>query len=310
MSASPKASRSRLVGVALAGIVLGVVCAAFLLPARQAPPRPDIVVTIPPLAWLAQRLAPELEVRTLVPVGVSPHAYQLTPRDASDLRSARVVMSVGPFIDDAARRVIDARVEGGHVSMHDVATRRATDGPRAHVCTHEIREPDAMDPHLWLDPHYMADGAIALADELVALGLLDEPTARARALAIVEEIAVIDAAFHERLGALGDRQMIVYHDAYRLWVHRYGLAMPMVLRTNDHAEVTPGAIASARAHAEANGVRAIYAEPQFAIAGPKRLAEALGIELMMLDPVGGEDWPAMMRANLEALERGLSREAL
>lgn len=302
-------SRFGPIGVAIVGLVIGVACAAFLMPARQTPTRPDIVVTIPPLAWLAQRLAPEFEVRTLVPIGVSPHAYRLTPRDASDLRSARVVMSVGPFIDDAARRVIESRPDGGHVSMHEVAENRRTQGPVARVCSHEIREPDALDPHLWLDPHFMADSAVALADELVDAGLLDEVVARERANAVIAEVAAIDGDFHRRMESLGGRQIIVYHDAYRLWVHRYGLAMPLVLRTNDHAEVTPGALARAREHAEATGVRAIYAEPQFAIAGPKRLAESLGLELMMLDPVGGDDWPAMMRANLEALERGLSDDA-
>src|SRR5688572_5598121 len=65
----------------------------------------EVVAAFYPLAFLAEQVAPDADVRNLTPPGAEPHDLELSPRDVAALRGARRVLYLGggfmPSLEDA-----------------------------------------------------------------------------------------------------------------------------------------------------------------------------------------------------------------
>lgn len=272
-----------------------------------------VLVEVAPLVSLVEPLVGEgVEVRSIVPAGRSPHGYQMTPGEARALSEASMVVMVGPVLEPAVTRAVDRRATrdrvvtvaalvGVAVDDHDDAHEH---GHHDHDDHHD-HDHGPVDPHLWLDPVLMAAFVGAAPDELARRGL-GAPDAAARAATLRDQVLAVDAAYRERLKPFAGRAIITHHDAFRRLAERYGLSIARVVRPVAAVEPTPGDLAKVREAVETHGVGAIFVEPQFPDALPRRIAERLGLGVRTLDPEGSTDWEAMMRANLDELVAGLS----
>lgn len=273
------------------------------------PPEPLVLVEVPPLISLVQPLVGVgVEVRAIVPVGSSPHGYQLSPSDARALASAAMVITIGPMLDPGIARAIERQtplervfdlaavlgIDAGDHSGHDHSHGEACDHP--------------VDPHLWLDPVLMLKMVALLPEALRCHGIAaDDADARARALA--EEITGVRDAYAQRLAPFAGRAIITHHNAFQRIADRYGLTVAQVIRPVAAVEATPGDLSRVLEAATAHGVGAIFIEPQYPDALPRRIAAQLGLQIHTLNPEGSADWTAMMRENLDALVAGLSAPA-
>lgn len=318
-------------------------CADPAPPAPADAPALRVVVTVPPLAGLVRAISPDgTSVRALFPPGVSEHGYEFTPRDVADLRAADIVVYVGLGLEPAVERLLrrdpspsrralcfadaagisaEAPRSGDPHEPHDHASHDHT--PHDHAAhehasrehgadEHEHHDHGAVDPHLWLDPvlvHRLVPALRgAVADALARRGELDD-AARAdldrRAADLSARVLALDAEYRRRLADLPSRDLVTDHAAWSRLAERYGLRVAAVIRPVVSGEPTPADMLDAAAVIRDLGVRAVFVEPQFDAAAGRRLAQAAGARLEVLDPLGDEDWFALMERNLLALERGL-----
>jgi zinc transport system substrate-binding protein len=302
-----------------------------------------IVVTIPPLGELARRLAPAgSDVRVLMQPGRSEHGYEYTPSDLAALGRADVVVYVGlglepqieKFLADRTsptrRDVCFATAVGITVSNpdpknhdHDHAHEGHDHGEHAHdhedhaghnhapgeACEHDH---GGVDPHLWLDPALVKrlvpvlSGAIGASMKSAGT---DAPEAVAALIKAEEElirdIDRLDAEFRAALEAVKGATIVTHHNAWPRLAERYGLSVAAVIRPVESAEPTPGQLAAAVEAIRERKARAIFVEPQFNADAARRLAQAAGVRVGMLDPLGTGEWFGLMRYNLDELVRGL-----
>lgn len=294
----------------LRALLLALLC---LIPACSRPPGqaghapPLVLVEVAPLKSLVEPLlAQGIEVRSIVPAGVSPHAYQLTPDDAAALARAQLVITVSPDLDPAITRNVDHLVPAER--RIDIAgmlaiTPSATDD--AHNHADDAHDHGTIDPHLWLDPVLMHAFIERLEPDLVRRNIAhpDHAGYRATLLAAIDSI---DNSYKTELAPFAGRAIITHHDAFRRVADRYGLTVAQVIRPVTTVEPTPGDLTSAADAVRAAHAGAIFVEPQFSLALPQRLADQLGVRLITLDPVATDDWFDTMRLNLRALVEGLS----
>ncbi|HRF88866.1 MAG TPA: zinc ABC transporter substrate-binding protein, partial [Pseudomonadales bacterium] len=81
-------------------VVCALLCGwlGFVVSAQAA--EPVVLVTVKPLAWVAQALVPaNVDVQVLLPEGVSPHDYQLRPADVQRVNSSALLVWVGPVLE-------------------------------------------------------------------------------------------------------------------------------------------------------------------------------------------------------------------
>lgn len=306
--------RNLLAALAAGLLFLGVLALVLLLPstapAGRPPGPPRVVVTLPPLAWPARALFddPEIDLTLLVPPGSTAHGFELTPDQARALVRADLVVMVGLGLDDHLRRALDDHPRPWRV----VVTLADAAG-----------DPAGRDPHAWLDPVIMGRfvdrvaGAVGEVSTRVVARTQNEPppthphlwpnegTIAARADALRAEAERIDALYRERLPDLEHRVIVTHHNAYGYLARRYGIEVAAVLRPADEVEPTPGDIARAAAALRERGVPVVFSEPQWSDGVAERVAEAAGVPVLELDPLGDGDWPALMERNLDALVRGL-----
>jgi zinc/manganese transport system substrate-binding protein len=265
-----------------------------------------VVVSIPPLRGLVEPMFPEGTVfTTLVESGRSVHGFEPTPAHMASLARADVVVIVGLGLEG---RVADAVRHGGtRAGLIEMASVLGIEGGgHASHEGHDHGEGEAcglVDPHLWLDPVLARDFVAALPGLVPARAAERAASAGPGMVAAIEEI---DALYRERLAPFAGRAIVTHHASMGRPAAQYGLRVAAVLRPVETVETSAGDIAAARAAIEAEGVGAIFVEPQFSGSTAERLAESAGVRLVVLDPLGSGDWFAMMRSNLDALVEGLS----
>ncbi len=333
--------RPRLAGLTLAPLA-AVLAAAFALllgscgrqddrPSADPLPTPGalrVVVSIPPLEGLIAPMLPEgSEIRTLVPPGVSPHGYELTPDDSAALAQADLVVYVGLGLEPGVVKALARRGKAataqlcmaealgiGGEPVHDHNHDHAHDD-HDEQAGHEGHDHGPIDEHLWLDPVLVAS-FVAEAEDVIS-GLLRARSAPAEALVAVEQgaaslrarVAEVDAAYRERLSPHAGAKIVTQHAAWGRLADRYGLVVARVVMPVEAHDPSPGDVAAAAEAMKREGVAAVFSEPQLSRTTAERLAGLAGVPFGELDPIGDADWVRLMMRNLDALESKLAEAA-
>ncbi|MFC4560671.1 metal ABC transporter solute-binding protein, Zn/Mn family [Nocardiopsis mangrovi] len=289
----------------------------------------DVVTGVYPLEWLAGQVGGEhVEVTNLTEPGAEPHDLELTPRQIGSVASADVVFFIHglqPAVDDAAEQ------EGGENAL-DVADtvdlRPAADagGDDAHAedghsDDHADEEADGdghdhgdadADPHMWLDTDRMAQAAAGLAERL---GEADPDNAgdyTANAERVADELADIGTAYTEGLAECESRDMVVAHSAFGYLADAYDLHQIGVSGIDPEAEPSPARLAEVAGLVEEHGITTVFTETLTSPRVAETIAAETGAETAVLDPLEGitdrspgDDYPSVMRANLDALTGAL-----
>jgi len=251
------------------------------------------VVTIAPLgAFLRPIVAGRAEVVVLVPPGASEHTYELTPAGARAASEASAVIYLDDSLDAWAAR-LDAP-----------AHLRLIDSVPPELLRH-YADDGALDPHLWLNPNAMR---AALLRTVAALSELDPGGAesyRRNGESFSIELMRLDEELAAMLEPLRGRSVIQFHPSLYYFLERYGIKTAGVIETIAGQEPSPKAIKELADLVRAEQVEVIVTEPQLADAPVRALAEAAGVRIAHLDPLGGlpgrETYAELLRYNARAL---------
>lgn len=290
-------------------------------PAAREPGPLRVVVTVAPLAGLVRELLPaDSEISILMAPGRSEHGYEFTPRELAQIGRADLVVLVGLSLEPRVAEFLRDRPSATRVELclADVLKIHAPTGEEAgseldhsHDHNHDDdHDHGPIDQHLWLDPVLMERAVPALSAAVgraAALpGVVTRPIPDPSAL--VAKIDALNDEYVQRLGALAGRSIVTHHNAWSRLAGRYGLKVAAVLRPIESAEPTPGQVAKCVDAIRGAGVGTIFVEPQFNSASARRVADAAGVRVGVLDPLGTGDWFAMMRGNLDAIVDGLQEK--
>lgn len=239
---------------------------------------PSVVVTTSLLGdVVSELLGDQVSVDTLMPAGVSPHAFQASARQIAALGDADVIVTNGGDFEGSLLDPIEAAAADG------VAVCVALDG----VETLDLGDDDganraAVDPHFFTDPARMAVATASLVDCIAAnVTGLDAEELRRDGAAYIDELEALDAEVEAQLADIPDeRRVLVTNDEmFGYFADRYRFEVAGV--------IIPGGLTVAQADARALadlaelvadlGVPVIFADTS----SPQGLADALA------DEVGG-----------------------
>jgi ABC-type Zn uptake system ZnuABC Zn-binding protein ZnuA len=184
---------------------------------------------------------------------------------------------------------------------------------------HDEHDHGGADPHLWLDP-VLVDRFVGVLGPRIEAAIeragdgrtdADAPTSLAVARtaaatqSLRERIMDVDARAREVLEPLAGRAIVTHHASHGRFASRYGLRVAATIRVAETMEPSPGQIATAVAAIRAEGVPAVFVEPQFDATTASRIAEAAGVRAVVLDPMGDGDWFALMDHTITTIVEAL-----
>ena len=281
--------------------------------------RLKVVTSIAPLySWASAVTGSLADVENLLPADVSPHEYQLRPRDLRKLKSADLLFFNGLGLESWVGTVLAANDPSAARKIVEVATGIATNqliyelpelGFGAADAESHPHTPQA-NPHLWLDPQYARHGVTNL---LLALQREDPPNAEGYAANAARYLGTLDALerdLRKTLSTLAKPQVVTFHDAFPYFCRRFGLVLVGVIEEVPGTSPSPRYLAELSAAIRAKSVGVVFIEPQSDPKLVRQLSVDLGIAVAQLDTLetGRLDASAYadgMRTNLRVLRTAL-----
>ena len=202
------------------------------------------------------------DVRSLVPVGVSPEDFQPSPDTIAALRNADVLVENGANLETWLQKTID-----------NAANRQL----RTVVCADGLPVVGG-NPHLWMDPEYARAYVRKIAGALVAVDAPHAAAYRTAAAAYDGQLAALTARTKAKIATIppARRTMIVFHNAFDYYARRFGLRIAGAIEPVAGAEPNPAHLAELARVARTYHVQAVFAEHEYSDKLARALAQSAG----------------------------------
>jgi zinc transport system substrate-binding protein len=270
-----------------------------------------------PLQYAAQRVAGDhATVENLTRPGAEPHDLELSIKEIADVSDSDVVVyekGLQASVDEAVGensdgQVVDAAAAAGLEPFghdgHDDA-----DHSGAEAGSEDDHGSDELDPHFWADPLKLAAVGDAIADALAKADPDNQADYHANADALRADLVALDKEFAKGLTGCERNTIVVSHNAFG-YLAKYGLYMEPIAGFSPDAEPTPADLARLETLIQNDGITTVFSETLVSPKMSETLANDLGIESAVLDPIEGlsdqtadEDYLSLMHSNLAAIEK-------
>lgn len=259
-----------------------------------------VVASLKPVGFIAAALTDGVTTtEVLLPDGASEHDYALRPSDVKRLKSADLVVWIGPDMEafmqksaqqiPAQKQVVMAELPG----VKPLLMKGAEEDEHEHEGHHHDHENGDghhhhgdYNMHIWLSPEVARLTAVAIHEKLVEV----MPQSRAKLDANLKDfeanLARTDAQVGNELAPLKNKGYFVFHDAYGYYEKHYGLTSLGHFTVNP--EIQPGAqrLHEIRTQLVEQKASCVFAEPQFRPAVVEAVARGTQARMGTLDPLG------------------------
>ncbi|AYM93935.1 zinc ABC transporter substrate-binding protein ZnuA [Serratia sp. 3ACOL1] len=261
-----------------------------------------VVTSIRPLGFIASAIADGVTpTEILLPDGASPHDFALRPSDIQRLRSADLVLWVGPDMEAFLTKSLTQlpankqlaiselpavqpllmKGDDDHDHDHAAEAHSHADGVDGHDHHH-----GDYNMHVWLSPEVAKVTAIAIHDRLLELMPQKKDKLDANLRQFEDQLAQTDKNLVKMLTPVQGKGYFVFHDAYGYFEKHFGLSPLGHFTVNP--EIQPGAQRLHQIRTQLVEQRAVcvFAEPQFRPAVINAVAKGTNVRSGTLDPLG------------------------
>ncbi len=280
-------------------VVVCVLLSEFCWPAHAEQPteqRLRVVASIAPIYCFSANVAGELaDVELLLPATSGPHQFALSPSDMKALSTADVVIMNGlelePWLEQAIESLGNQQpiiIKAGEgIELPEVVSHGADcDHGHDHDHSHEHHHHGAVNPHIWLDPMIAIKQVENIADGLAQADAANADDYRKNAAAYKATLEELDRVVRQQLAGLKDRRIITFHDAFPYFAKRYQIEVAGVFQLAPGRDPGPKRLGELREQISTQGVKAIFAEPQYSPKLLESMAADLKVPVGVLDPMG------------------------
>lgn len=214
------------------------------------------------LADIAQNIAgTRLQVKSLLPIGTDPHAYQAKPSDIKIIAESDLLILNGMdyehFIESllenaGGERIIIEATHGLTPSQENV------DGAESN--SNHVHE--AFNPHLWLDPNLVITYVENIRDGLIQVDPDGKDVYTANAENYINQLKELDAWIVQQVNQIPaeNRLLVTNHESLTYFAERYDFVVVDSILPSFSSEASPSAqeIAAAIDAIKSSGAPAIF----------------------------------------------------
>lgn len=218
----------------------------------------QVLASVHPFALVAASIVDEKQLKTLLPVGTTPHDFSMRPSDIQRLQQADVVLWAGEEFEPYLQRFVARWPEKVWL---DVSTLQSPGG--------------LQDPHWWLSPPLM----IMMQQRLAKILGIEQNT-------FAHDIDQQVKRIQERLQPLKQRGFFVFHRAYDHWVEYFGLKQMGAFSFSPEHKPGVRTLHTMREQLLGGDVQCVFSEPQYDPALLQQLTRGLSVSHGVIDPLG------------------------
>jgi zinc transport system substrate-binding protein len=299
--------RGALATAVLLSLVLPLGCAR-----EEVPSRIQVTCSIFPLGDLAQNIGKDhVDIRVLIPPGASPHVFEPSAQEFKSFASAKVFVMVGAGFEFWAEKLVTSS------SSESLVVVRASEGLEliplgVHADHGEPVDSEQGNPHIWLDPIVMKRITERIARAFTEVDPAHASEYLGNANEYCSVLDSLDSEIRRAVEGFTTREYVAFHPAWSYFARRYGLKEVGIIQESPGREPTPRELKRIVDDIRRFKIRAVFAEPQFSPKAATTIAEEAGVEVLLLDPIGGEGVPErdsylkLMRYNLNIMRKAIN----
>jgi ABC-type Zn uptake system ZnuABC Zn-binding protein ZnuA len=235
----------------------------------------DVVASTSFLADIAQNVAGDrFEVRSLIPIGTDPHAFEPTPSDLKAVAGADLVVVNGAGLEGTLLTTIQNAI-GGETTVVDASAGLTTRTPQPGEPALAAGE---QDPHFWLDPLLVKTYVANIEKAFSEADPAGAATYKANAAAYDKQLDDLDAWIRRQVAQIpaADRKLVTDHASMGYFADQYGFTVVGTVLPSVSTGETPTArqLADLTQAIRQTGAKAIFVDAS----DNPQLAEQIGAE--------------------------------
>jgi len=251
-------------------------------------------VTINPYVEFVRKVGGDrVDVVVLVPQGADPHTFDLTPSAIKAVSDARIYFKVGAGLEFEVNWLDKLAELNPNMLIVDTSTGVELIGSEGH-----------FNPHIWLSPRNAIRIVYSIYQGLVQIDPDGAKIYKENRDAYINELERLDNEVKEILSDLRTRVFVVHHPAWTYFARDYNLR-EIALEEEGKEQTVEDMIKVVKA-AKAEGVKAVFAEPQFDIRQLEVIAKELSVKIILVDPLYFSDYVTHIKNFAHTLKEVLS----
>ncbi len=276
----------------------------------------SIVTTIYPVYDFASNIAGDkAEIINLVPTGVEPHNFELSPKDMQLIEEADLFIYNGAGMENFVDKTLNAIQNENLVIVECAKDITLLESNHSHhEDEHEEEHDGKVDPHTWLSVQNAIVAIEYMKDALITLDKENAQYYEDNYAAYKEELVELDSLYQEELKDLPRDTIVVNHEAFGYLCEAYGIHQVGIEGLSADSEPDSARMKEIVDFCNEEDIRIILFEELVSPKVAQTVASEIGAETMVLNPIGGltaeqeangKNYIELMKDNLEVLKTAL-----
>lgn len=251
-----------------------------------------IVVTIKPLYSLVANLTEGIEQPVLLmKQAQSPHHYNMRPSERRLLASAKMIIWLGPQMESYLSKIITQQqnttmvvsaLQAKNLTLLEKRQKHSHDGEQAAIT--EQQELHAIDPHIWLSTHNVAEISKYFTRQLISQDPKNTDVYNKNLQQLLIKIGETRNFIKTALTA-SDAPFITFHDAFQYFENENNLNYVDAINFDDETGTSLKHLRRIKNHIDRDNIQClVYQQPKPAIVS--QLSKQTAIKAVALDPLG------------------------
>jgi len=263
--------------------------------------RLNVTVSILPQKYFLERIGGEhVIVNVMAPPGADPHTYEPKPDQLVALSKAVAYFSIGVEFE----RAWLPRITAANSTMLMVDTAQGIE--RIPLAAHHDEHAEALtsaaggaqqaaaelDPHIWTSPELARVQAQTIYAALTQVDPAHQAAYKANLDSFIADIDKLGTDIRATLAGAKSHKFMVFHPSWGYFARDFGLEqIPIEVGGQEPSAAELAALIS---EARANGIKIIFAQPEFSTRAAETIAREIGGQVLLIDPLA-EDWLGNLR---------------
>jgi zinc transport system substrate-binding protein len=169
-----------------------------------------------------------------------------------------------------------------------------------------------VNPHYWLSISNGEVIARSVAEEIIQLDPANESHYRANLHAYQSKLVAAKKEIDRRIRDLPNRKIITFHNAWPYYAEEFGLEVVATFEPFPGKQPTPRYLVELHQKTQEHNVTSLFSEPQLWTEAIEPFVSDMGLELYVLDPLGGVEgrnsYIELLEYNTDVIVKALSNE--